>query len=70
MAGRARLSFVGQCHVASFATVRAVVKAVGTQPDVVLALADRAVLLAGTRVFRLVALRADNLRMGWHKRLR
>jgi len=47
--------------VAGLAAIRAIVKAVLAQPDVVLRLAETAVFFAFALHFRLVTLRADNV---------
>lgn len=48
----------GQCDVAGFPAIRAIVETVGAKANVYLALADGAVPFAGATIFRQVALRA------------
>jgi hypothetical protein len=52
---------VSESYVAGFPAIRTIVKAVYAQANAQLALADGAVLFAGTILLRLVALRADDL---------
>ena len=59
-AGWARLPLIGERHIARFATIGAVIEAIGTEPNVVLALADRAVLFANARFLGLIALCANH----------
>jgi hypothetical protein len=66
----ARLSIVGQGHVTSFTTIRAVVESIGTKADILLALADGAVLFAIAVLFGFIALCTKNLLMCWHAGLR
>jgi hypothetical protein len=52
---------VSESYVAGFPAIRTIVKAVYAQTNAQLALADGAVLFAGTILLRFVALRADDL---------
>ena len=56
----------GKRDVACLAAVRAIVQTVDAQFDVVLPLADGAVLLAGAIFLGLIALHADDLLPGCH----
>jgi hypothetical protein len=58
---------VGERDIARFAALGTVVQTIDAEPDVGLALANRAVFLAGTVFFALFALRTNNLlTMGCH----
>jgi len=62
---------VGQGYVTGLAAIGTVIQPIGAQAHVVLAFADGAVLFAIAVLFRLLALRAYNLRVtSWHARLR
>ncbi len=65
---RAQCSFViirlGHSHVAGFATIRTVVKAIFTQADALLRLAKAAILLARALRFDFVALHANGRHCG------
>jgi hypothetical protein len=51
---------VGERHFAGFPAIRTIVKAIGAQPDVMLAFANSAIFFAGTALFSLIAYRAED----------
>src|SRR5882724_11919505 len=51
---------IGESNVAGFPAIRAVVEAIHAQVDLLLPLANRAILFAGAEGFRLIALLASD----------